>query len=302
MKDSPSGRIVTATDLIRHFAAHSRHALGEPVHIMNHGHVNLSLISRELFLRLNEGPTTVADDSRLAAKLDVILDMIPTMVILADEQLNLVRINLAARKRVEVSEEEVRGVHLSQVLTEPAHQFSIRALERVRDTGISEEFELSPPDRPSLVCRIKATSFPRGFALLIDEITDRVTLREQDARNAAYENLIDGWPGLARGNFNVRGVVTDMSSALATLIQTNESRIIGVRFATLFDASNRGAVSDAMEALLTAGQPFSLTATLLGSDAQNRAVWVNAAPLKSTGGQTGGVFLIGPSPLAVMGN
>lgn len=302
MEDSPSGRIVTATDLIRHFAAHSRHALSEPVHIMNHGHVNLSLISTELFLRLSEGAMTVPDDSRLAAKLDVILDMIPTLVILADEQLNLVRINLAARRRIEVSEEEVRGVHLSQILTEPTHHFSIRALERVRDTGVPEEFELSPPNRPSLVYRVKVTPFPRGFALLVDEITDRVSLREQDARIAAYENLIDGGPGLARGNFNVRGMVTNISSALATLIRTDETRIIGVRFATLFDASSRGAVSDAMEALLTAGEPFSLTAALLGSDSQSRAVWVNAAPLRSTGGQTGGVFLMGPMPLAAMAN
>lgn len=296
MDEIAPGRVVTATDLIRHFAAHSRHALGEPVHIMNHGNVSLSLISTELFVRLNREQITIPDESRLAAKLDVILDMIPTHVILADEQLNLVRINLAARQRMQVSEEEVRGRPVTQILTGPAGHFSVRAFERVRSTGVTEEFEFSQPDRPSIIYRVKVSPFPRGFALLADEITDRMALREQEERTAAYENLIDGWPGLARGVFNVRGVVTGVSPELAELIQADESRIVGVRFATLFDAANRGAVSDALEALLTTGQPLSLGASLLSSEAQKRLAWVSAAPLKSVDGHTGGVFLIGPGP------
>jgi nitrogen-specific signal transduction histidine kinase len=249
-----------------------------------------------LFVQLSKEQMTVPDDSRLAAKLDVILDMIPTHVILADEQLNLVRINLAARRRMEVSEEEVRGMPLTQILTRPAHHFGARALERVRDTGVAEEFDYCPPDQPSLIYRIKATPFPRGFALLTDEITDRMALREQEERMAGYEKLIDSWPGLARGIFNIRGIVTGISPALAKLIQADESRMMGVRFATLFDAANRGAISDAVEALLTDGKPFSFAAALLSSGAQNREAWVNAAPFKSADGQTGGMFLIGPTP------
>ena len=296
MDDLPVGKTVTATDLIRHFSAHSRHALSEPIHIMNHGNVGVSLISTELLVRLSKEQMTVPDDSRLAAKLDVILDMIPTHVILADEQLNLVRINLAARRRIGVSEEEVRGMPLMQILTRPAYHFSVRALERVRDTGVAEEFDYCAPDQPSLIYRVKATPFPRGFALLADEITDRMALREQGERMAGYEELIDSWPGLARGIFNVRGIVTGMSPALAKLFEADESRIMGIRFATLFDAANRGAISDAVEALLSEGKPFSFAAALLSSGNQHRQAWVNAAPFKSADGHTGGMFLIGPMP------
>lgn len=298
MDDIPSGQIVTATDLVRHFAAHSRRALNEPVHIMNHGNVSLSLISTELFRQLNRDQMHVPEGSNLAAKLDVLLDLIPTQVILVDQDLKLLRINLAARRRIEVSQEEVRGLPLPQILKEFTHHFSMRRLERVRDTGVFEEFELSPPNQSSLVYKVRIMPLFKGFVLLADEITDKVTLREQDARATAYENLIDSLPGLARGNFNIRGVVTEMSSTLAAHIHLDESRIIGVRFAALFDTSNRGAVSDAIEALLISGKPFRLMAKLLGSDIQNGTVWVSAVPLNPADGQTGGVFLIGPGPSA----
>lgn len=288
--------IVTATDLIRHFAAHSRHALSEPVHIMNHGHVSLTLISTELFRRLSHGEQRPFDHEHLAAQLDVLLDLIPTQVILADQHLNLLRINLAARRRLEVSEQDVRGVALSRVLNGPDHHFILRALERVCDTGLPEAFELNVSGPPPLVYRVQAMAFPGGFAVLIDKIIDRVTLRAQDARIAAYENLIDGLPGLARGAFNVRGILTEMSPALAHLVGTEEDRIAGVRFATLFDASIRSEISDAMERLLTAGKPFGMAAGLVGSNAGSRAVWVNATPLLSADGQTGGVFMIGTDP------
>ena len=300
MDDLPPGHIVTATALIRHFAAHSRQAMNEPVHIMNHGHVGLTLISAELFLRLSGGQQRAAEPDHTAAQLDVLLDMIPTLVILTGQDMKVTRLNLAARQQLEVSEQEVRGVPLTQVLTGTYSHFLLRALERVRDTGVPEAFELDAIGAQPLVYQVQVAAFPGGFAVIAEKIIDRVTLRARDARVAAYENLIDSLPGLARGAFNVRGVVTDMSPALAELVGTEESRILGVRFAALFDAPNRGAIGDAMEGLLTAGKPFGMAAGLVGGNGGNgagsNAVWVDAAPLLSSDGQAGGVFLIGANP------
>ncbi|WP_375197340.1 PAS domain-containing protein [Sphingobium sp.] len=260
---------------------------------MNHGHINLSLISTELFLRLSNGQQPADKISHPAARFDILLDMIATQVILIDRQLNLLRLNLAARKKMEVSEQDVRGAPLSHLLAGQDYHFVLRAVERVRDTGVAEEFELNLPGQRQAILRFQITPFPGGFALLADEISDRVTLRDQDARTAAYEALIDGLPGLARGAFNIRGSVTHASPALAQLIGTDESRIIGVRFATLFDASNRGKISDAMESLLTSGTPFGMAAGLVGGEAGSRAIRVHAAPLRSADGQAGGIFLLG---------
>jgi hypothetical protein len=295
VEDFPSGQIVTATDLVRHFAAHARRAQHEPVHIMNHGNIGLSLISTEMFRRLSGGHVQVHDDNRLAAKLDVLIDLISTQAILFDKDLKLLRINLAARRRIEVSEEDARALPLSQILEGTVHNFSMRALERVRDTGVPEVFEISPPDQPSMVYSVRILPLISGFVLLADEIVDKVALREKGARSGAYESLIDNAPGLARGTFNIRGVVTQISAGLCRLLHSDESRIIGVRFASLFDASHRVAVGDAIEGLLTSGKPFSLAASLLGSSAPDKTVWVNAAPLHSADGQAGGVFLIASS-------
>ena len=104
--DLPPGQVVTATALIRHFAVHSRQAMTEPVHIMNHGHVGLTLIATDLFHRLaGDQPATSGPDQD--AQLEILLDMIPTQVLLTDRDLKPVRVNLAARRRLGISEKHV---------------------------------------------------------------------------------------------------------------------------------------------------------------------------------------------------
>ncbi|KXU31755.1 hypothetical protein A0J57_17395 [Sphingobium sp. 22B] len=299
MDDLPPGQVVTATALIRHFAVHSRQAMGEPIHIMNHGHVGLTLLATDLFQRLASGRKCSSGPDHPETQLDILLDMIPTQVILTDRDLKLSRINLAARRRFGVSEKQVLGVPLAQMLAGSDSHSLLRALERVRDTGIPEAFEQNAAGPPPLVHRVQAAAFPGGFAVLADEIADRVTLRAQDARIAAYEDLIDRLPGLARGTFNVRAIVTDISPALAELVGTEKSRVVGTRFATLFGASNRGTISDAVEELLTVGKPFGMAAALVGGRPDGQTVWVNAAPLLSADGQAGGVFMMGTKPVGI---
>jgi hypothetical protein len=172
--------------------------------------------------------------------------------------------------------------------------FTGKGVWRVRNTGVPEEFEISPPDQPTMVYSVRIFPLLSGFVLLADVIVDKITLPEKGARSAAYENLIDCAPGLARGMFNIRGIMTQVSTGLCTLLHSDESRMIGVRFSTLFDASNRASINDATEALLTLGKPFSLIAALLGSRAPDRMVSVSAAPMHSSDGGTGGVLLIAP--------
>ena len=292
--DLPPGRVVTATALIRHFAVHSRQAMSEPVHIMNHGHVGLTLMATELFHRLAGDQSTPAEPVHQDAQLEILLDMIPTQVLLTDRDLKPVRINLAARRRLGISEKHIGRLFLPEMLDGSDSHFLLRALERVHDTGMPETFEHNVAGPPPLVYRVQAAAFPGGFIVLVDEIADRVTLRAQDERIAAYEDLIDGLPGLARGAFNVRTVITDISPALAALVGTEKGRLAGTRFATLFDASSRGAINDAVEELLTGGKPFGMAARLLSGHAESQLVRVNAVPLLSAHGQSGGVFMIGP--------
>jgi len=176
--------------------------------------------------------------------------------------------------------------------------FTAKGVWRVRHTGVPEEFEISPPDQPTMVYSVRIFPLLSGFVLLADELVDKVTLHEKGARSAAYEKLIDSAPGWARGMFNIPGLMTQVSTGLCTLLHSDESRMIGVRFSTLFDASNRASINDATEALLTLGKPFSLIAALLGSPAPDRMVSVNAAPMHSSDGGTGGVFLIAPRQYA----
>jgi PAS domain-containing protein len=292
MNGNLPGQVVSATSFVRNFASYARSALGEPVHILNHGQVGLSLIATDLFMRFSNSPSGGPDDDRMRAKFDIVLDAVPTLVILTDDRGDVFRVNPAARRYLQVSDEETHGKPLSQLLADPRQQLIARALERVRETGIAESFEVDLSEQPAITFRVTVTRFPGGFAVFADEIAQRLAIRELEARALAYETLIDRLPKLARGTINVRGVVTDASPALAELIQSDESRIVGIRFAGLFDASSRSRITDAVEALLTGGRSFSMPAALLGRGSETMPVFVSAAPLVTHDKGVAAVFML----------
>lgn len=289
------GQVVSATSFVRNFAAYARSALGEPVHILNHGQVGLSLVATDMFLRSSANRSGVADVDRLAAKLDIVLDAVPTLVVITDDNGDIVRVNPAARRYLQLSDQEVRGVPFSQFLSDQNRHLITRALGRVGDTGMAEVFEVDLAAQPVNIFRVTVTRFPGGFAVFADEIAHRLAVRELEARAMAYETLIDELPDVARGTINIRGMVTQASPALAELVEADESRIVGLRFAALFDAASRSDITDAVETLLTDGRPFAMPADLLGRGARTTPVFVSAAPLVTHDRGSGAIFMLGKS-------
>ncbi|WP_336966193.1 PAS domain-containing protein [Sphingobium aquiterrae] len=293
MQGNLPGQVVSATSFVRNFASYARSALGSPVHILNHGQVGLSLIATDLFLRYSAARPGSDDEGRMAAKLDIVLDVVPTLVVITDDRGDIVRVNPAARRYLQLSAEAVQGIALSEILSDQSGHLVTRALERVRDTGMAEVFEIDLTEQRVNTFRVTVTRFPGGFAVLADEIAHRLAVRELEARAMAYETLIDGLPDMARGTINIRGMVTAASPALAALVQADESRIVGLRFAALFDAASRSDITDAVETLLTGGRPFAMSADLLGRGARTTPVCVSAAPLVTHDKGSGAIFLLG---------
>jgi PAS domain-containing protein len=220
------------------------------------------------------GPGGAQDRMALA----MVMDTIDTQVIMTDADLNIVRMNIAARHAMLVSEEDARGMPLDRALVDPSFHFILRAVERVRETGVSENFELDTMAPPLRTFRVQVECFGEGMVIFAHDITAQTQVRQRHAIASAYEELMDALPGLARGTINARGIISSASPALAELVQTDPGRITGMRIASLFHTSERGAVSDAVERLLGERRAFTMETSLQTGGMTTAPVMLSAVP------------------------
>lgn len=284
------GKIVSATAFVRNFGAYARDSGSEPIHILNHGRPAWSLITTDYLNRLAKAGAGGSDQERAA--LAMVLDSIPTRVIMTDTDLHVVRINPAARHGLLIGDGDAHGVPLSSLLPNPRYGFILRAVERVNQTGVSETLDLDTPAPPMRTYHIKIERYADGVAIFADETTAQTLVRDRYAMADAYEGLMDALPGLARGTINARGVITTPSVALARLVQTEPAKIAGMRLSSLFHTTVRSEVADAIEKMLNDQTSFAMSASLQAGGIETTAVTFSASPHPSHGRNDGAIFLI----------
>jgi PAS domain-containing protein len=284
------GKVVSATAFVRNFGAYARNAGSEPIHILNHGRPAWSLIATEYLDKLAKAGPGGSGEDRLA--LAMVLDTIATQVIMVDADLNIVRINPAACHNMQVNDDDVRGIPFASIVPDHRFQFLIRAVERVNQTGISEALDVDTPEQPPRTFHVKVERYGEGLVIFADETTAQMLIRERYAVADAYEELIDALPGLARGTINARGVITSPSTALADLVQTDRSKIVGMRLSSLFHTSVRSEVTDAIENMLSNRSPFTMPAILQAGGMETMEVTFSAMPHPAHGREDRAIFLL----------
>lgn len=243
------GKTVSATNFIRHFGAYSRTVSGEPLHILNHGRLAWSLIDTEYFNNLYSAQFQTADDSK--SYYSLAMECVSTAVVFFDKNLNIAEANSSARRLSNRSGEKLIGVSARSIFSNPRYEFISDALERVRDTGISEDFETDTAETPYRTFRVRLMPCSSGIVCFIDDVTAITLLRDHDTTLKGYENLLDDLPQFARGSINSRGTVVSASTGLADLLRTSDERLIGMRLPSLVHSTCRIAVSDIIEQVMT---------------------------------------------------
>lgn len=280
-----------ATKFVRDFASYAQMAFNEPVHILKHGRPSLSLVATNRLQGLLHSGDSTEYHAISSTKLDMVLDHVKTLVMILDDQLHILRVNLAAREAFKLSE-EVLGASLQSTITDARQEFILRALERVRDTGVAENIEFDSFDRPIRTFQCYITTFPGGLAMFTEDVTHTVALRNADAIADAYAGLLEVTPGLAHGMLNVRGMISSASQSLSDLLDTAEDRLIGVRLTALCETSFRGEIGDRVEALLSSAEPFSTHVNLLPQGSKVIPAVLSAYPHVNYGRKPGATFLI----------
>ena len=289
--DKLSGKVVSATAFVRNFGAYARTAGSEPIHILNHGRPAWSLIATDHLARLADSRMGTPGDHDKQI-LSMILNTISTSVIMTDADLRVERVNHAARHGLLIHDADVYGKPLNDIIREPRYQFILRAVERVRDTGVSETLEVDTERAPHRTFQVKIERFGDGLAIFSEETTAQTLVRERHEAANAYETLMDALPGLARGAINPRGIISSASPALADLVQSDTGRIIGMRLSSLFHTTMRTAVTDAIEALLDDRKPFTMDARLQAGGTDTTSVTLSVSATGAHGRENGAIFLL----------
>ncbi|HEX7857136.1 MAG TPA: PAS domain-containing protein [Sphingobium sp.] len=287
-----TGKVVSATAFVRNFGAYARTAGSEPIHILNHGRPAWSLIATDHLARLSDARSGGHEHDHDRLALSVVLDTITTKVIMLDADLRIIRVNPSARHAMMVDDDDIRGVPLGTIMSDIRYQFILRAIERVRDTGVSETFEVDTVSGPPRTYNVKVEMFASGIVMFADETTAQTLVRDRLNVAHVYEALMDALPGLARGTINARGVITAASPALAELVQTDPGRIVGMRLSSLFHTSVRTAVADSIETLLDDRTGFTMTAVLQAGGTETTSVMLSASPNPTHGRDDGAIFLL----------
>ncbi len=284
------GKVVSATAFVRNFGAYARNAGSEPIHILNHGRPAWSLIATDYLNRLAKGGAGGTDPDRAA--FTMVLDTISTRVVMTDTDLHIVRINAAARHTLMLGDDEVIGMPLASLLTNQRYQFILRAVERVNQTGISETIDVDTQQQPSRSYHMKIERYAEGVAIFSEDMTAQTLVRDRYAVADAYEELMDGLPGLARGSINARGIIISPSSGLAQMAQTERGKIVGMRLSSLFHTTVRSEVADAIENMLNNRAAFTMEANLQTGGIKTLPVILSVTPNPIHGHQDGAIFLI----------
>ncbi|HEX7873856.1 MAG TPA: PAS domain-containing protein [Sphingobium sp.] len=250
------------------------------------------MIATDYLARLSDPRGAASESGEDKMALSLVLDAIPTQVIMVDRDLRVARINQAARHGLQIHDADIHGTPLGQIVSDMRYRFILRAVERVRDTGISETLEVDTPNSPPRSFHIKIEWFADGLAIFSDETTAQTLVRARHDVADTYETLMDALPGLARGAINPRAVITASSRALADLVQTDPDRIVGMRLSSLFHTSARTAVADAIEALLDDKTPFTMEAMLQADGTQTTPVTLSASANPTHGREDGAIFLL----------
>lgn len=285
----PEGELATATDFVRHFGHYAASSLSKPVYIAQHGRVGWALLSAAQMTRLSETEIeTVSDDARF----DILLDTIPTMVMLVDSKLQITRVNCAARRHFQFPEVGSVSISLWKLLQEDERVLIRDVCQRVLNSGDSETFDIESTRYPGRILRFQITPFPSGLAILADVVTEAVRIRQTLSAAAATDEAADVISSLGRGSIDARGTISGVNENFASLIQETSEKLVGLRLIDLVEPDSQDRVAQAIEQLMQTGKPMTLDVQMVTRSAKEVSVTIGAGAERSGGAIVGAALIV----------
>lgn len=289
---------VAATDLVRNYSHWQAEAARGPVEIRHHGRVRAVLTGIDPYNALVHAAAGTAGRDDSADQLAAVLDMVPTLFIQFGANLVVRRLNPAARRHLQVSDDTIAGLHFDTILPHPTAGLLRAVLERVIAGGGPEYFEAASMLYADRRMRLDIVPFADGCAIFSMDMTAEVDVKTLRARLDARDALDRLIPGVSSGTIDSRGVLAAIPDRLATLAGVDPRALTGLRFVSLIDVAHRGLCTDRIDAVLRGGEAVTFSSLLLARGG-GRLVTIALAPLRGDTAVTGVAFTLVAASVAL---
>ncbi len=232
-----SDQTVSATEAVRKFSHIRQLAEDHPVHISTNRGDQQTLLSRRFYEDLIS-PRKDGDDLNYKVQLDLVLDTVDTVIIILDRDMHIVKMNLAARRVLSLSDYAIGGQAISSPIT-PQHQYILSRAETVMRTGAAQRFETVASYDENQIRSIRIIPWQGGVAIFSDDATANRDLRKLKAHHHAVASALSTFQDLGSGVFDGSGRLQSVSAGFKKLLETDDSEtLLGMRFLSLFSSES----------------------------------------------------------------
>lgn len=266
---------VSASDLVRQFGIWQEAATREPIYILHRGRPRLVLASVDIMSALcapHDG-----DRAHFEAREGVLLDTMSEPAIVVDANLVVVAIGRPARNYF--GERAMVGAPIDAVMSPVHAPFVAEATARVIACGIGETVEIVDESKSrSRRLELTIAPHPAGALLVGHDRSVEDARDEAQARSRSGIAALAGLPNVALARINLRGYLNDGDPSLVRMTQVPADALTHVRFPSLFDIGSRALVGEAVESVISDGQPRTIAARLLVAGSTVLDVDMSLAP------------------------
>ncbi|WP_010217178.1 PAS domain-containing protein [Sphingomonas sp. PAMC 26621] len=271
-------RIVTASNLVRHFGVWQERAAREPVYVLMHGRPRLVLLAMETFNGLcGEATPDPASDKSEPIDVAPLLDTIGDIVLVADADGRIAATSRAAR--LHFGTMAAPGQPLAGIAPVAQHPVLTAAIQRVAMTGTAEDLHLRSIARAGRVLAVTLVPSRRGVAL----ISRDDTLVQDHARICAIEQAAAD-AMMAAGDVALvlidrSGAIAEPAPALTVMVGSDADMLRSTAFAGLAVLSQRAMVARTIERVFESHRAEAIDTALAQAPQRSLKVRIGFAPV-----------------------
>lgn len=280
----------TAAEVCRNFGHWQDRAMLGPVLVTNHGRAKTVLLSADAWA---EGPVAGRAE-RQDGEATILLDRMTEAYLDLDDALRLRRANRAAAIALRVPADGLPGAGIGELFPAMATAAVERVLMRVMVTGEPRSFEVPSGGCGSPTLAMRAFPTGTGVGLFFALVADDPAARDAMLRMDALEALLAAHGRAGFAMLSPRGTFSTLCPAFAAMLGFEADRMAGVRLVDVVAIGQRGAVADAVEAVLGRGENVAMETALLSRRGDEPLVTVALTPVRSAYAIDGAALLVTP--------
>lgn len=233
---SSDEQLVASTEIARNFGSWQEKSSKRPVYILHHGRPRSVLMSVDLYGRLLAGQgNQTAREEQLRTQADILLANMERMCVLADRELQIIRINRAAATFLGKSARTLISQPLSALFPEGDGKRIASAAYEAMKSGLPQRLVFKHGNQ----FEADIVPFPPGVGLFWSDVTDEREHAARGSEREGAETLLGMMTGCAVGEIHADGMLASVHPTLKRLLRFPQEMIARTPFADLFDEGSR---------------------------------------------------------------